>query len=50
MGKIENNPEFKELFKLLRQMSFIPFELNAKISGDMQLQITEAFEISYFDN
>ena len=31
-------------------MSLLPFELNMKVPQDMQLQITETFEISYFDN
>tara|TARA_B110000285_G_C14982483_1_gene542123 strand:- start:52 stop:462 length:411 start_codon:yes stop_codon:yes gene_type:complete len=31
-------------------MSFIPFELNAKYTQEMQAQICEMYEISYFDN
>ena len=31
-------------------MSFIPFELNAKYSQEMQAQLCEMYEISYFDN
>ena len=30
--------------------AYIPFELNAKYTQEMQAQICEMYEISYFDN
>jgi hypothetical protein len=44
------HPDHKDLIKLFRTMANIPFELNMKYQNDMQVQITEAFEVSYFDN
>lgn len=37
MGKIENEEDAKQIYTVLRQLSCLPFELNAKIQGDMQL-------------
>ena len=36
------------LVKLSKLLHWLPYELNAKVP-DMQLQLCEAFEISYFD-
>ena len=52
LGHMEKqaHPDHKDLIKLLRTMANLPFELNMKYQTDMQVQITEAFEVSYFDN
>jgi hypothetical protein len=39
--------DFKPIKSLLEDLSYLPFELNAKMN--LQLQITEVFEISFFD-
>ena len=49
ISNFEKNPDMQVLSRVLRALSYIPFELNAKLSSEMQLQITETYEISYFD-
>lgn len=48
---MRNVPDLAPLKSVLDLLWCIPFELNAKFSQNlMQVQITEAFEISYFDS
>ena len=49
IANIEKHPEFQQLNKFARFFSYIPFELNAKSQAEMQVQITETFEVNYFD-
>ena len=44
------HPDMQPIVKILQRLSLLPFELNMKVPQEMQLQITETFEISYFDN
>ena len=46
LGDLQHE-DFKPIKAALENLSYLPFELNAKMN--LQLQITEAFEVSFFD-
>ena len=48
LTSLENNEEFRTLKQLLRLLFFIPFEINKKVS--LNLQVSETFELSFMDH
>ena len=48
LTSLENNEEFRTLKQLARLLFFIPFEINKKVS--LNLQVSESFELSYMDH
>lgn len=46
MGDLEHD-DFKPIKDAFENLTYLPFELNAKMN--LQLQITEVFEVSFFD-
>ena len=48
LSMLEGNEELKNLRQLARLLFFIPFEINAKAS--LNLQVCEQFELSFMDH
>ena len=48
LSQLEGNEELKNLRQLARLLFFIPFEINKKVS--LNLQVSEQFQLSYFDH
>ena len=48
LSQLEGNEELKTLRQLARLLFFLPFEINKKIS--LNLQVSEHFTLSYFDH
>ena len=48
LTSLEGNAEFKTLKQLVRMLFFLPFEINKKVS--LNLQVCESFQLSFMDH